>query len=248
MPGGNWGRRQLLISSLSFLAIGASHAAAAGFDSSQWSAGWNHMPPQVQPGGWTFFSPEEAAMIAAFADRLIPADDLSPSGSQAGVAVYIDRQLSGPFGQDTGLYMQPPFADGLPGQGPQSPLTPAQRYRKTLAAIDQYCKNGNLGKGFADLDGAAQDKIITAMEAGTLALPGVNSKAFFQMLWQNTKEGFFADPIYGGNVNMVGWKMIGFPGARYDYRDWIDRHNEPFPLPPIGLADHPDWTPPPTQS
>jgi len=241
MPGRSWQRRQFLISSISFLAVSASGASAADFDPRQWSAGWNHMPSQVVPGGWTFFSPEEAAIVEALADRLIPADDLSPGGREAGIAVYIDRQLSGPFGNDTGLYLQPPFVDGLPGQGPQSPLTPAQRYRKSLAALDQYCKNGNLGKGFADLDGAAQDQLIAAMEAGTLALQGVNGKAFFQMLWQNTKEGFFADPIYGGNVNMAGWKMIGFPGARYDYRDWIERHNEPFPLPPVGLADHPDW-------
>ena len=75
-------------------------------------------------------------------------------------------------------------------------------------------------------------------------MAGVNSKAFFQLLWQNTKEGFFADPVYGGNRNMVGWKMIGFPGARYDYRDWIDKHNQPYPLPPVGLADHPDWARP----
>jgi gluconate 2-dehydrogenase gamma chain len=82
------------------------------------------------------------------------------------------------------------------------------------------------------------------MEAGTLQWKGVSSKGFFQLLWQNTKEGFFSDPIYGGNRDMVGWKMIGFPGARYDYRDWVDNHNQPYPLPPVGLADHPDWARP----
>ena len=64
------------------------------------------------------------------------------------------------------------------------------------------------------------------------------------MLWQNTKEGFFADPVYGGNRDMAGWRMIGFPGARYDYRDWIFRYNEPYPLPPVGIKAHPAWSNP----
>ena len=206
------------------------------------------MPQQVEPGGWTFFTADEAALVEALVDQLIPADELSPGGKDAGVAVYIDRQLSGDFGNDRGLYMQPPFAEGLPGQGPQSPLTPAERYRKTLSAIAQYCHSAYLGKNFAELPSTERDRIISAMEHGTLVLPGVNSQAFFQVLWQNTKEGFFADPIYGGNRDMVGWRMIGFPGARYDYRDWIDKHNQPYPLPPIGIAAHPDWSRPATQS
>jgi gluconate 2-dehydrogenase gamma chain len=42
---------------------------------------------------------------------------------------------------------------------------------------------------------------------------------------------------------MVSWKMIGFPGARYNYLDWIDRHNERYPLPPVSLTGRIDWTP-----
>jgi len=49
-------------------------------------------------------------------------------------------------------------------------------------------------------------------------------------------EGMFADPVYGGNRNMAGWKMIGYPGARYDYRDWVERHNERYPLPPVSIG------------
>jgi gluconate 2-dehydrogenase gamma chain len=241
-----FGRRKFLISSISVMAFSAGTAQA--FDSSQWALAWNQMPAQVNPGPWTFFNPDEAAAIEALADRLIPSDDLSPGGKDIGVAVYIDAQLAGPFGQAAGLYMQPPFADGLPGQGPQSPLTPAERYRKTLAALADYCKSTYLGKNFADLPGAEQDKLISGMEAGTLNLPGVNSKAFFAVLWQNTKEGFFADPVYGGNRDMAAWKMIGFPGARYNYRDWIDKHNQPITVATVGLRDHPDWAQPNTQS
>jgi gluconate 2-dehydrogenase gamma chain len=238
-------RRQLLASAASIATLFSFAALAATYSGSlPWQPDKNDIPPQVQPGPWTYFTSEEAAAIEALVDRLIPSDDLSPGGKDAGIAIYIDAQLSGDFGKDTGLYMQPPFADGLPGQGPQSPLTPAQRYRKSLAALDQYCQSAYLGKVFADIPQTEQDKIITSMESGTLQLKGANSKVFFQLLWQNTKEGFFADPVYGGNRDMVGWKMIGFPGARYDYRDWVDKHNQPYPLPPVGMADHPDWVRP----
>jgi gluconate 2-dehydrogenase gamma chain len=233
-------RRAFLACGVSFAALGAA-APAAAMDASLWTEDWRHMPTPVTGDNLTYFTTAEAAMVDALADRLIPADDLSPGGKDAGVTIYIDRQLAGPFGRDQGLYMQPPFADGFPGQGPQSATTPAQRYRKTLAALADYCQAAYMGKDFGSLPVAEQDKIITAMEAGTLQLAGMNAKAFFQLLWQNVKEGFFADPIYGGNRGMVGWKLIGFPGARYDYRDWIDRHNEPYPNGPVGLADHPDW-------
>jgi len=236
-------RRHLLISTASTVALLAARAVATTYSGAlPWQPDRNDIPPQVQPGGWTFFTPEEGTAIEALVDRLIPADELSPSGTDAGVAVYIDRQLSGDFGKSAGLYLNPPFAEGVPGQGPQSPLTPAQRYRQSLAALDQYCRSAYVGKGFADIAAPEQDRIITAMQSGTLQLPGISSKVFFGLLWQNTQEGFFADPIYGGNRDMVGWKMIGFLGARYDYRDWIDKHNQPVTLPPVGLADHPDWS------
>ena len=68
-------------------------------------------------------------------------------------------------------------------------------------------------------------------------------KVFFDQILKDTQQGFFADPIYGGNKDMVAWKMIGYPGARYNYLDWIDRHNERFPLPPVGIAGSINWTP-----
>jgi gluconate 2-dehydrogenase gamma chain len=230
---------------VSLVALIASRADAASYSGSlPWLPGRTGAPAQVQPDGWTYFTPEEAAAIEALVDRLIPSDDLSPGGKDVGIAVYIDRQLSGDFGRDVGMYMKPPFADAPPNLGPQSKLTPAQRYRASLAALDAYCQGAYLGKVFADIPVAEQDRLIGQMETGVLPLRGVSSKAFFQVLLQNTKEGFFADPVYGGNRGMAGWKMIGFPGARYDYRDWIDRHNEPYPRPPIGLAAHPDWSNP----
>jgi gluconate 2-dehydrogenase gamma chain len=60
----------------------------------------------------------------------------------------------------------------------------------------------------------------------------------------NAMEGFFADPIYGGNRDMAGWKLIGFPGARYDYRDHVGKHNQPYPLPPVSILGRGEWTVP----
>lgn len=245
MPDRQFTRRMFLISSTSCMAVLGTLANARAetwHGSLPWSPGQDHAPVPVTGTGWTYFTKAEAATIEALVDRLIPEDELSPGGKETGIAIYIDRQLSGPFGQDKGLYMVPPFAEGLPGQGLQSPVMPAERYRKSIAALNRYCADAYFGKSFAGIGSAEQDKIIVKMESGTLDLKGPSSKAFFQLLWQNTKEGFFADPVYGGNRGMAGWKMIGFPGARYNYLDWVERHNEHYPKPPIGIESHPDWS------
>jgi len=70
----------------------------------------------------------------------------------------------------------------------------------------------------------------------------VSGQAFFDFLLQNTIEGFFWDPIYGGNRDMVGWKLIGFPGARYDYRPYVKKHNQRLDLAPVSIAGRPGWT------
>ncbi|HTZ79692.1 MAG TPA: gluconate 2-dehydrogenase subunit 3 family protein [Stellaceae bacterium] len=193
-------------------------------------------PVRVEPGPWQFFTADEAAAVEAIVDRLIPPDPETPGGKDAGCAVFIDRQLAGPYGSARALYMRPPFKEGTPQQGPQSPLTPAMRYRHGLAALDKYCRQAFAGKTFAQLTDEQKDKVLTGMEKGPIAFDGASARALFEQLHTNTREGFFADPIYGGNRGMAGWKMIGFPGARYDYRDWVERHNERFPLPPVGLG------------
>jgi gluconate 2-dehydrogenase gamma chain len=199
-------------------------------------------PPQpVQPGPWQFFTPEEATAVESLVDRLIPSDPKWPGGKDAGCAVFIDRQLAGPYGESRGLYMRPPFQDGDPQQGSQSPLTPAMRYRRSLASLARYCRATFVGKDFAELSSEQQDKLIAGLENGQVKLEDASGRGFFDLLLQNTQEGFFADPLYGGNRDMVAWKMIGFPGARYDYRDWIERHNETYPLPPVGIGGRPEW-------
>lgn len=198
-------------------------------------------PPQpINPVGWLYFTDEEATAVEALVDRLIPPDPETPGGKDAGCAVFIDRQLAGPYGHFEGLYTSGPFHDGTEQQGPQSPVNPAQHYRQALAALDKHCRNAYGGLAFTALSNEKKDAVIAGLEDGKVDL-GDKPGSFFKQLLKDTQQGFFADPLYGGNKDMAAWKMIGFPGARYDYRDWVERHNQRFPLPPVGIADHPNW-------
>ncbi len=196
-------------------------------------AGFPPIPPG--PEHWVFFTAAEGAIIEALVDRLIPADNKTPGGKDMGCARFIDRQLAGPYGQAGGLYRRPPFATGTEQQGAQSPLTPAQRYRQGLNALAVHTSAAFAGKTVARLMDQEKDGLLTALESGKLALKDADGKAFFALLLTNTREGFFSDPIYGGNRDMAAWKMIGFPGARYDFRDWVEKHNERYTLPPVGI-------------
>jgi gluconate 2-dehydrogenase gamma chain len=236
-------RRELLITTAVTLFSAASARARVVKDSLPWLPNAGSPPAAVRPGPWVYFTTEEGAAIEALVDRLIPPDPQTPGGSDAGCAVFIDRQLAGPYGSAEGLYMRGPFADGTPQQGEQSSLTPAARYRQALAALDKYCRATYAGKSFAQISDPEKDKLLAGLEQGQVQLEGAGGKAFFELLLQNTQEGFFADPVYGGNRNMVGWKMIGYPGARYDYRDWVERHNQRYPLPPVGITGRPEWVP-----
>jgi gluconate 2-dehydrogenase gamma chain len=236
-------RRSLLVSTAALLVTGATAARARTFSGQMpWEPGTAAPPIPVRPGPWQYFTADEAAAIEAIVDRLIPPDDRGPGGKDAGCAVYLDRQLAGAYGNSAGLYMRPPFMPGAVTQGYQAPETPAARYRAGLAALADYVKSNFSGKLFRDLAAADQDKVLSGLETGAIKLKDINGVAFFTLVLSGTQEGFFADPIYGGNRDMAGWKLVGFPGARYDYRDWVDRHNEKYPLPPVSIMGRSDWT------
>lgn len=237
-------RRQLLATSAATAAaVGASsNVSALTFTKMpDWSPFANNPPPMADPAkGWQFFTADEAAAIEAIVDRLIPADDLSVGGKDAGCAVFIDRQLNGFFGTFSRLYMEAPFAKGTPAQGDQSPLVPQQRYRFGLADLEKYCQSQHQAS-FKDLKAEQQDAILEDLEAGKVHFDDYPSADFFALVLQNTKEGFFADPVYGGNRDMVSWKMIGFPGARYDYRDYVEKHNQTLDLEPLSIGGGNSW-------
>jgi gluconate 2-dehydrogenase gamma chain len=236
-------RRHLLGSSaLALLLVSPVARAAVIKGALPWTPGSADPPSIVTPDGWRFFTPLEAATVEAFVDRLIPPDPETPGGKDCGCAIFIDRQLAGPYGRNDAFYMMGPFQDGTKQQGPQSALTTAQQYRKALAALDVACRDKFGGKSFAALSDEQKDDVIKGLEDGSFKLEGYDSKTFFVQILKDTQAGFLADPIYGGNKDLAAWKMIGFPGAHYDYRDWIDRHNQRVTLPVVGISSHPNWS------
>jgi gluconate 2-dehydrogenase gamma chain len=236
-------RRELLRSSALALCLMAPNADAMVIKGGlPWQPGSADPPVLATPGGWHFFTPQEAAAVEAFVDRLIPPDPETPGGKDCGCAVFIDRQLAGPYGRNEAWYMMGPFQEGTKQQGSQSPDTIAQQYRKALAALAVACRNRFDGKSFAALSDQQKDDVIKGLEDGSFKLDGFDAKTFFAQILTDTRNGFLADPIYGGNRNLAAWKMIGFPGAHYDYRDWIDRHNQRVTLPVVGISSHPNWS------
>ena len=182
------------------------------------------------------FTWEEWAFLHAACARLIPADENGPGAVELGVPEFIDREMDGAFGHAANWYMQGPFASALPEFGYQSPLTPRAVYRAGIAAVDAHCRRLFNNKPYSELPTAQQDSVLASLENGALDFENVSGQSFFGFLLQNTKEGYLADPIHGGNKNLGSWKMIGFPGARADFLDWVARHGARYPLSPVGIA------------
>ena len=207
-----------------------------------WSEGTADAPPGASGTEFKFFTPPERAFIEAAVTRLIPNDDLGPGAVEANVPFFIDRQLAGQFGRGEHFYLGGPWPKGTPEQGYQSRYSPAQLYRAAIKAIDAYTAKTFGGKNFAALSEHDRDGVLKDLEAGKVELDdGVDAKTFFAMLLQNTKEGYFSDPIYGGNKDMAAWKMIGFPGAHYDYSEWVTRHGEKVPLESVSFKGRRGW-------
>ncbi|MBJ3814964.1 gluconate 2-dehydrogenase subunit 3 family protein [Shimwellia pseudoproteus] len=181
-----------------------------------------------------FFNTEEWAFVKAAVARLIPADDRGPGALEAGVPEFIDKQMNTPYATGAIWYMQGPFNPDVPKEmGYQLPLVPKQIYNLGIADANAWCKQQH-GKVFADLTPEQQDATLSAFEAGSAQFPQVPASLFFSYLLQNTREGFFSDPIHGGNKGMVGWTLINFPGARADFMDWVER-GERYPFPPVSI-------------
>jgi len=234
-------RRRLLTAAVTAGPMAAAAAALGGRDL-PFVEGQENAPAAVDTGAaWTWFTDAEAAFVSAAVARLIPADELGPGALEAGVPTFIDRQLAGPYGRGERWYMQGPWSPGLPTQGWQTRLSPAGLYRAGLRAADAAVVRESRGGSFARLAPADQDAFLQRLETGAVALDGIDAKAFFAQLLQNTLEGFWSDPIYGGNRDMAGWKLIGFPGARYDHSSFVALHGQKYPLPPVGLKGRVEW-------
>ena len=239
-------RRELLAAGIvagSSLAMPPGPAAADTISQQvPWAPAESNNPSPVSGSGRQFLTADEAAWLDAAVSRLIPKDELGPGAQELGVTVFIDRQLAGAYGRAERWYMNGPWTKGTDSQGYQSRMTPAQLYRAAIKAVEAYCRSQFGGKSFVELDAEQQDKVLGALEDGSAKLQQVDAKTFFKQLLLNTQEGYFADPLYGGNKDMAAWKMIGFPGARYDYKDFVSKHGERYPLPSVSIYGRADWT------
>jgi len=184
-----------------------------------------------------FFKPDEWRCLQAAADRMIPHDAEGPGALDLDVPVFIDKQMNIGYGYAADLYMRGPFPHDVPPlSGMQSRMTPRDVYRTGLAALDAHCRAHFAGREFAALPPADQDKLLHGMDSGAIKFEQTSATRFVSLLWQNVKEGYFADPIHGGNKGAGSWKMIGFPGARADFADWVDQPGKRYPLGPATIA------------
>lgn len=210
----------------------------------------NHDAPaqQAQAGGsqqldphvraFVFLTSAEAAFVRAAIAIFIPADDLGPGAIEAGVDYYIDRQLAGAFGQGERMYLAGPFGEGLPQQGYQLPLTPADIYRIGIRAVNDYCQKNFQGATFDGLSAEQRAAVLSDLDQAKITLTELPGPVFVNLMLANTLEGFFGDPAYGGNRDMIGWKLVGFPGAYGMYADKIEEYrNKPFTEAMVSLAD-----------
>ncbi len=194
------------------------------------------MSESTMLNAFSYLTPPEIAFLDAAAERLIPTDELAPGARDAGVTVYIDRQLFSAWGTHGRNYRSGPWLDGTPEQGFQSRLTPQEIYRIGIREINDHCRATYM-KPFDQLQPEKQDAILKALEKDEIALPSLSSKLFFNLLWRNTEEGYFADPMYGGNRAKAGWKLLGFPGVPSGaYREHIDK-SEPYRAEPVSILD-----------
>ena len=185
---------------------------------------------------WGYLTQPEVRFLDAAVERLIPTDELGPGARDAGVTCFIDRQLCSTWGSHGRNYRSGPWLEGTPEQGFQSRLTPQEIYRIGIYEINAFCRT-KYEKPFDQLQPERQDEVLKALEKNEVELPSLSSKLFFDLLWRNTEEGFFADPIYGGNRGKVGWKLIGFPGVPSStYKDHLD-NPELYHAEPVSILD-----------
>ncbi|MPZ55162.1 MAG: gluconate 2-dehydrogenase subunit 3 family protein [Rhizobiales bacterium] len=179
----------------------------------------------------------ELAFLTAAVDTLIPADDLSPSGSDCGVVDFIEWQLASPWGEGAGLYRDGPFFQAKPEHGYQLRFTPRELFRAGIAAANVWTRSAH-GKDFNQLADIDRIAALKAFEEGSAEFSGVPSKEVFEALLNLTMEGFFADPIYGGNRDCSAWKMIGYPGLPARYREAVSTSfGKRYDQPPRSIAD-----------
>jgi gluconate 2-dehydrogenase gamma chain len=227
---------------LGLLHRGAVAGAAGVAAGSLLQIGSAEAAPEAPPPALQFFTEWEFNYVTAMAETIWPTDDLGPGAREAGVGYYIDGQLSGSWGQGHRFYLNGPFLSPTDtGHGWQIPMTPADVYRAFLPGYDAYVRQ-TFGSSYPSLSADRQTVALTALQTGKAVIPigGTTSFAssdFYALFRQNVLEGMLADPSYGGNKNMVGWKWVGFPGDPMRRGD--PYHNYIFTAKTYPYADKP---------
>ena len=168
-----------------------------------------------------FFYPDEYQTTVAAAERIFPSDDNGPGAKELHAAIFIDHQLASEWGVNARDYRLGPFYDPEETQGEQIPLLRKDLFRLGLKGLNDYSQK-NYKKKFQELDPEQQDEVLSAFEKGKAdPISGVSAAAFFKLLRSLTIEGVYADPLYGGNKEMIGWEMKRYPGTRMSFKEQI---------------------------
>jgi gluconate 2-dehydrogenase gamma chain len=198
--------------------------------------------PPATPGmvGYIHFSQDEAAFVETLVNVMCPADELTPSGVDCGLTIYIDRQLAGDFGRGAKHYSHGPWRAGRPEQGYQLPMTPEQHFKAGVQIANEACVARH-GKPFDQIAAADADAFLHDLAGARLSDPRLPLAAWFnELIYPLFTQACFADPIYGGNRDKVFWKMVGYPGLpATNTINMVQYRGKPFPgaMDPKSMAD-----------
>ncbi|MBD1383349.1 gluconate 2-dehydrogenase subunit 3 family protein [Metabacillus arenae] len=181
------------------------------------------------------FSQEQFNIVQAATERIFPETDSGPGAKALGVAFFIDHQLAGNWGFNSREYMHAPFYKGETVQGYQGRLKRREIFDIGLQEMQNYSIN-KFKKKFTELSGEEQDAILKDFEEDNVQITAILPSGFFKMLRSSTLEGIYSDPLYGGNMNMDGWRMKNYPGNQMAYTNIIEGDFKE--MKPKSLRDH----------
>lgn len=180
-----------------------------------------------------FQTQDEFETLEAAAERIFPEDDNGPGAIGLGIGFFIDHQLAGGYGVNDKEYREGPFKEGTEFQGPQYRMNRREVFTEGVKALNKEAEEHNVNF-FHELDAEQQDEILQSMQDGDVEMFGVPSSHFFNELRLATFAGAYADPMYGGNYNMEGWRMKNFTGGHMSFINEIEQEGlaeiEPQPL------------------
>lgn len=184
-----------------------------------------------------FFNQRQLQMTQAAVERIFPKDDNGPGANELGVAYFIDHQLAGHYGYNAREYRMGPFTKGEATQGDYQSINRNEVFLLGLTAMENASQK-KYQKSFTEIPDEDKDALLTSLEKGDIeVINGITGKSFFDLLRNMTIEGVYADPLYGGNANMQGWKMRNYPGNQMSYAKIMDQ-DKFVKSEPLSLYDH----------